>query len=547
MVSVIVPVYNTELYLEECIQSIVNQTYRELEIIIINDGSTDNSGSICRRWEKLDRRIKYIEKKNEGQGIARNIGIQLSTGDYILFVDSDDYIDKYLITRVIEFMKKEEADICVYSHYGVGDDLYKTPLEFKIAHGSSVKKNKELLGQMMPILWDKIFTSHLIKEAGVFMTNHVCEDLVYNAQLYIRAKKICTLDMPLYYYRYKREGNLSTNYERYFEVEESINELYEGFLIDGYYKTYWLQLYEIAFVMFKDILFRIKRREDLNVPVAVKNKYNEFLRSYINFLSKWFSSYINVKLQEKNYLLIGSYNLRAIIHSLLLEEDFLKKDFGYSSIISMLSEPKDAIKFCGFMDFCKFKNTYRRRCIKQDIEKSFSRDTDFFGIDYIVMDLLDEIFDLIEISDQTYLTESEFLKELQIQELQDYRRISLLSLERRQLFEVYARKFAEKVNILNIKVIIIKNFLSEKHSEYYDVFTEYDNLENIQKLNYELEWCYQTLFPLLTNAIIVDAEEFKELVFTYDDFSFGCKPVYYNKCYYQRMAIQIARCIHDGG
>ena len=136
MVSVIVPVYNTELYLEECIQSIVNQTYRELEIIIINDGSTDNSGSICRRWEKLDRRIKYIEKKNEGQGIARNIGIQLSTGDYILFVDSDDYIEKYLITRVIEFMKKEEADICVYSHYGVGDDLYKTPLEFKIAHGS---------------------------------------------------------------------------------------------------------------------------------------------------------------------------------------------------------------------------------------------------------------------------------------------------------------------------------------------------------------------------------------------------------------------------
>ena len=85
VVSVIVPVYNTELYLEECIQSIVNQTYRALEIIIINDGSTDNSGAICRKWEKLDNRIRYIEKENEGQGIARNIGIRLSAGDYIIF------------------------------------------------------------------------------------------------------------------------------------------------------------------------------------------------------------------------------------------------------------------------------------------------------------------------------------------------------------------------------------------------------------------------------------------------------------------------------
>lgn len=90
IVSVIVPVYNTEEFLEKCIQSIVNQTYRELEIIMINDGSTDSSGSICRKWERLDERIWYIEKENEGQGIARNTGIQIANGEYIIFVDSDE-------------------------------------------------------------------------------------------------------------------------------------------------------------------------------------------------------------------------------------------------------------------------------------------------------------------------------------------------------------------------------------------------------------------------------------------------------------------------
>ena len=93
-ISVIVPVYNAEKYLSDCIDSILNQTLKEIELILINDGSTDNSLQICREKASKDSRVKIINKKNEGQGYARNIGIDRAKGEFITFVDSDDYIDK---------------------------------------------------------------------------------------------------------------------------------------------------------------------------------------------------------------------------------------------------------------------------------------------------------------------------------------------------------------------------------------------------------------------------------------------------------------------
>ena len=93
MLSIIVPVYNVEKYIGKCIESIVNQTYKDLEIILVDDGSTDNSGKICDEWARKDKRIKVIHKKNGGLSDARNAGLDICTGDYIGFVDSDDYIE----------------------------------------------------------------------------------------------------------------------------------------------------------------------------------------------------------------------------------------------------------------------------------------------------------------------------------------------------------------------------------------------------------------------------------------------------------------------
>lgn len=538
MVSVIIPIYNTEAYLEECIESVVNQTYKELEIILINDGSTDNSGLICKKWKERDCRIQYIEKENEGQGIARNLGITLATGEYIIFVDSDDYLDKNLISKVYPYISNQDADICVYAHNGIGDKLDKRILEFDLEQGRNINENKELFSRMTPILWDKMFSAKLIKNSNITMSNRICEDLVFNAKLYIQAKKICIFNEALYNYRYKREGNLSTNYRRYIEVEQSINELNENYAKKGYLEKYWRPLYQISFTMFKDILYRLIKRTDLEIPDEIKNCYPQFFVSYKNCLKKWFSSYLNLNLQEKNCLLIGSYNLRVIIHSLLLNEDVLKRDYGSSSIISLMSNYADKQIS---IEKDKFKNIYRKRCVQQDIEKDFYQKEYFQEINYIVIDLLEEILDLIKIKDDCYITESEFLRELNLQELKRYKRVLFFSEERRRLFKKYVILFAEKIKFKNIPIIVIKNFLCKNHSIYYDTFIQYENAEEINKANIELNWYYQQLLMNLPDAVVVDSSEFKELEFTHDNFSFGCKPVYYNVGYYQRMAIQLSQ------
>ena len=123
MISIIVPVYNVEDYIDKCLRSIVNQTYKDIEIILINDGSTDSSGDICLKWQEADNRIIYIKKKNEGQGAARNLGVKIAKGDYLTFVDADDWIEENAIACLYESEKKSNADIVIADFSLIFKDL----------------------------------------------------------------------------------------------------------------------------------------------------------------------------------------------------------------------------------------------------------------------------------------------------------------------------------------------------------------------------------------------------------------------------------------
>jgi len=112
-ISIIVPVYNVELYLEKCIESIINQTYTNIEIILVDDGATDSSGNICDLYSKKDSRIKVIHKRNGGLSDARNVGIEKAVGQYLMFVDSDDYIDKTMCEKLYNALKKQKTDMAM--------------------------------------------------------------------------------------------------------------------------------------------------------------------------------------------------------------------------------------------------------------------------------------------------------------------------------------------------------------------------------------------------------------------------------------------------
>ena len=141
VLSVIIPVYNVEKYLDECVNSIVNQSYKNLEIILVDDGSTDKSGAICDEWRDRDSRIKVIHKANAGLGYARNSGIEVAEGDFVAFVDSDDFIDKDMYQDLMSIAISEKSDIV----YSGGFDKYLTDGSYNVVRDIQEKISVEFI------------------------------------------------------------------------------------------------------------------------------------------------------------------------------------------------------------------------------------------------------------------------------------------------------------------------------------------------------------------------------------------------------------------
>ena len=162
LISVIVPIYNSEKYLPKCIESILSQTYKNLELILINDGSTDNSLNICNYYKSLDNRIIVIDKPNEGVSATRNLGIKIAKGDYLGFVDSDDYIEDNMYEVLLTQIETDKSQICVMTSYTV-NSLKKCPSLYKKGIISGNEALKQLLMLRFPSLWAYLYSKDVIK------------------------------------------------------------------------------------------------------------------------------------------------------------------------------------------------------------------------------------------------------------------------------------------------------------------------------------------------------------------------------------------------
>lgn len=220
-VSIIVPVYNTDKYIERCIISIVNQTYQNIEIICVDDGSTDDSGMILDNLAKEDARIKVIHKKNEGVTAARNAALQIVTGDYIGFVDSDDYIEKEMYELLVNAMAENKVDIVTCKYYfdfngtiNVALNKRKVPSEpLSIAEFLPYIYERDMFSGVASYLWTRLFRRNvIIDDDGNHKVQFQAEyggtdDIVFVAEANMRSKKIIYLDKPLYYY-FQRENSI---------------------------------------------------------------------------------------------------------------------------------------------------------------------------------------------------------------------------------------------------------------------------------------------------------------------------------------------------
>lgn len=222
-VSVIVPVYNAEKYLKECVDSIVNQTYNNFEVILINDGSIDNSKNICEEYEKKYENIKVLNIENHGVSYSRNLGIEQSNGEYIIFIDSDDYIKENMIEELIKIQEEHEDEFLIYNYSKVYNEIEKNKCNVP---DKSISK-KELLDKFFVYYnnliinppWNKMYKSKIIKDNNIrFNINFkIGEDLLFNLEYFKYCDKIKILDDSYYYYRINPSSVTNKYRENYYE------------------------------------------------------------------------------------------------------------------------------------------------------------------------------------------------------------------------------------------------------------------------------------------------------------------------------------------
>jgi len=208
LISIIVPIYNAEKYLSECIKSILCQTYKNIQLILINDGSTDNSLDICNYYKTIDNRILIIDKPNEGVSAARNIGIKYAEGEYIGFVDSDDYIQENMYELLLKQMKNDKSQVCAMTSYTISSfEKHNSIYKDKIISGNEALKHLLLL-RFPTSLWAYLYSKDVIKNSYLNDEIHFFEDFELNYRVLSISSTVSICDQKLYNYR-SNEGSIN--------------------------------------------------------------------------------------------------------------------------------------------------------------------------------------------------------------------------------------------------------------------------------------------------------------------------------------------------
>lgn len=258
LVSIIVPIYKVEEYLDKCVESLINQTYQNIEIILVDDGSPDNCPMLCDEWAKKDSRINVIHKENGGLSDARNYGIDAAKGDYIVFVDSDDYTEENMIENLFNSLKKEEADIAICNFYiedeNTNEQTIANNLDSKIFSCTGEEKYKYLFdweySTQTVVAWNKLYKINLFEKIR-YPKGKLHEDEYIICELLKNANKVVYNLQPFYHY-IKRDNSITSTFNlKRFDIIEALEKRISFFQKEGFdFYVYKSQVYEIETMEF---------------------------------------------------------------------------------------------------------------------------------------------------------------------------------------------------------------------------------------------------------------------------------------------------------
>lgn len=312
LISVIVPVYNVEEYLSECVDSVLKQTYTNLEVLLIDDGSLDSSGKLCDEYATKDDRIKVYHKQNGGVSSARNLGLDVANGEYVTFVDSDDYIDENYVLKLYQALQGDNADMafCGFANYLDGklekfDEYFPIDLSVDVNDKRFLKTMHNFLsGWRLPfgVCWRILYKKELVCNFRFNTEMKWGEDTLFCLQNIMGSKKINAVTEVLYFYRYNpksavhvyRKNYLQNQLVFYKEMQKLSCLFNEKKSIDFFNVEFSLVCYgvfsnEIRYKVFDKQIIKNTRQSELYKYFTLKNGLKiHGIKSKIKFLIVWF-------------------------------------------------------------------------------------------------------------------------------------------------------------------------------------------------------------------------------------------------------------------
>lgn len=336
LVSVIVPVYNSEKYLKACIESILNQSYIDLQIIIINDGSKDNTTQIARELIKEDNRIIYIEQENKGVSYTRNLGIDLAKGEFIVFLDSDDTIESNYIELLVNKIRNDNLDLVTCGYTDIS--IYGTIKLNDFYKGNCILDKQEFINDIFKgvggTLWGKIFKKEIINKNNIRMKPNIfmCEDMIFVLEYSIKSNTFGAIKECLYNYNRRNENSVSSKISfEYFNNLIIVMEQIEKILKENHFSKEFID--SILCERIRNLAISFSVMQHHRKYGYTKNKKINNLK-YI-FENKYFEKY--------KYLFQGRSKSEYILVKFIKEKN-IRKVYYYSYYIFFISEIKRNIR-----------------------------------------------------------------------------------------------------------------------------------------------------------------------------------------------------------
>ncbi|MBS5789928.1 glycosyltransferase [Fusobacterium sp.] len=315
-VSIVVPIYNVEKYLDRCLQSILNQTLKEIEIILVDDGSPDNCPKMCDEYAKKDNRIKVIHKENQGLGFARNSGMKIATGEYIAFVDSDDFIEKNMFEYMYKVSIENKVDMCMAGHYKY-DTKNNTRQEIKFVKENKILGKNEaklcackMVGNLPEELsdgyygmsvWKNIYSLNFLRKNNIVFNSErefVSEDAIFHLNCVPKMEKIIII--PESFYNYCDNSNSLSNTFRESKFEEYKKLYFKEIEILSEYNEVEQDKIYIARMFLANIRAHIKQLE--KSKNSIKYKFQQIKKicndSLVKDILSWYPYKKNPKAQR---------------------------------------------------------------------------------------------------------------------------------------------------------------------------------------------------------------------------------------------------------